>query len=50
MYTTWGEVAVADAWVIVCDELVAVIREGGMTATAVDFSKSTDTRKEPKCR
>jgi hypothetical protein len=35
------ELIIAEAWQIVCDELVIVLREGGMTATAADFMDGT---------
>jgi hypothetical protein len=33
----YAEIAVAEAWSVVSDELVAIIREGGNTKWAVDF-------------
>lgn len=44
--SAWDQVVVADAWAIICDELVAVIREGGMTAAATAFARATNQAME----
>jgi len=40
MNPVYADLAVAEAWVTVCDELVAVVREGDMLDAAINFMKS----------